>query len=381
MSFLILATIATFGFLPALMSRSWNFLITGLNRTATNVAMYSTDLTFARPPHTALVPLNLPLSLLKGATPTKAEIFRFSSLPNSGRLVKRASDNMGPTPGTLFTISSCLRHMGDCLIRFSSSSSLSFMRFSSHLICFSMSFLIFVRMVGSRFFSAVNMSTSCLRRVRTSVSSLVCSSFNGRISGLIDSPKRAMMSASMRSVFASVPIAFAKFLIWRGLIITTGNPAVAKAEATGISSPPVASNTMRSGEISASLSISGPNSFSQLDIVQNAFPGRDAISNFSFATSIPTTRFTSDIFLVPYLVDAGLVSLVTVRVNSEIDETVNAESRAYISHRSNDLSRHNFEYFSRGRGGRFEELFRRKLPDPGSELLGILFNRFCFNVI
>jgi len=43
---------------------------------------------------------------------------------------------------------------------------------------------------------------------------------------------RASNAASMRSVFASLPVASAKRRAWRGLTFTTGKPALAKARSS-----------------------------------------------------------------------------------------------------------------------------------------------------
>ena len=57
----------------------------------------------------------------------------------------------------------------------------------------------------------------------------------------------------MRSVLAERPVALAKFRASRGLITTTGNPAVSKAASKVRSRPPVASTTMRVGDRSVQL--------------------------------------------------------------------------------------------------------------------------------
>ena len=58
---------------------------------------------------------------------------------------------------------------------------------------------------------------------------------------------------------------------------------------------------------------------------------------------------------------------------SEKDETANAESRAYKSHRNNDLSRHNFELFFTKPWGPHFDLIHRKCPDLDSKLFRLLF--------
>ena len=50
--------------------------MTGLHRLATNAPMYRTARTRARPPQTVRLPRRVPLSRLKGATPTRAAVQR-----------------------------------------------------------------------------------------------------------------------------------------------------------------------------------------------------------------------------------------------------------------------------------------------------------------
>ena len=57
----------------------------GLKRLAVSAPMYRAARTRARPPQTVRLPRRVPLSRLKGATPTRAAICRRSSVPNSGR--------------------------------------------------------------------------------------------------------------------------------------------------------------------------------------------------------------------------------------------------------------------------------------------------------
>jgi hypothetical protein len=59
--------------------------------------------------------------------------------------------------------------------------------------------------------------------------------------GRTASAKRARTSASILSVLASLPVALAKSLAWRGLTTATGKPSAAKAASTARSKPPVAS--------------------------------------------------------------------------------------------------------------------------------------------
>ena len=104
-----------------------------------------------------------------------------------------------------------------------------------------------------RFFSAVIMSTTWRRRTTRASSSCVSSSRSGRTWGRIRSAKSASTAASMASVFASCPVAFAKSLTWRGFTATTGRDDPASAATALRSSPPVTSSTISFGEISPSL--------------------------------------------------------------------------------------------------------------------------------
>ena len=84
--------------------------------------MYNGARTFALPPQTIRLPLKEPLSLLRGATPTRAAICPRLKLPSSGRWAISVEQSTRPTPGTLRRRSSRARHMG--VERISSSRSL-----------------------------------------------------------------------------------------------------------------------------------------------------------------------------------------------------------------------------------------------------------------
>ena len=64
------------------------------------------------PPHVERLPLNCPLSLLKGATPTRAAISLRFRRPSSGNSAMITLDNTSPTPGTLVSRSSSALHTG-----------------------------------------------------------------------------------------------------------------------------------------------------------------------------------------------------------------------------------------------------------------------------
>src|SRR3954454_23544391 len=94
------------------------------------------------------------------------------------------------------------------------------------------------------------------RRATRSARSCVASSGRGRTSGFMSWPKRAIMAASIGSVLARVPAAWAKWRGWAGWATTSGRPAPASAAATTVSKPPVASTMTRSGVSGKSRSIS-----------------------------------------------------------------------------------------------------------------------------
>ncbi len=93
------AVMASFFGLPIAKSRWWKPLVTGLWRLPTNIPMYKSARTRARSPQIARLPLRVPLSRLKGATPTKAD-----DLPVQGTTTPRTirsqwnlkSQRMGP---------------------------------------------------------------------------------------------------------------------------------------------------------------------------------------------------------------------------------------------------------------------------------------------
>ena len=103
--------------------------------------------------------------------------------------------------------------------------------------------LLRIRLTATRFSrlrSATIISMIWRRRATRSASSWVASSASGRKSGLVASTKRAIMLASIGSVFAQRPSAWAKWRTCAGLTTTTGREAPASAAATTVSKPPVA---------------------------------------------------------------------------------------------------------------------------------------------
>src|SRR3712207_5698042 len=63
--------------------------------------MYKVARTWARPTQVVRVPRRVPLSRLKGATPTRAARRWRLSVPNSGRSSTSVRAHTGPMPGTL----------------------------------------------------------------------------------------------------------------------------------------------------------------------------------------------------------------------------------------------------------------------------------------
>jgi hypothetical protein len=98
-----------------------------------------------------------------------------------------------------------------------------------------------------RLFSAVSMPTNCLRLASIPCKARISASGRGLGAGRTTSAKRARTSASILSVLASLPIALAKSLAWRGLTTATGKPSAAKAATTARLKLPVASRITVTG--------------------------------------------------------------------------------------------------------------------------------------
>ena len=64
------------------------------------------------PPHTERLPFIVPLSRLRGATPTREAICLRLRRPSSGNCASRVAANTGPTPGTLRSRFSLSRQIG-----------------------------------------------------------------------------------------------------------------------------------------------------------------------------------------------------------------------------------------------------------------------------
>jgi hypothetical protein len=100
------------------------------------------------------------------------------------------------------------------------------------------------------------------------------------------------MPASIRSVLASCPVAFAKSRTCRGLTTTTGNASAARAATQRSSYPPVASRTMSSGASTRSRSTSVRTPRSSFATVHRSPLGLTATTNSALATSMPTSICT-----------------------------------------------------------------------------------------
>src|SRR5216684_3830362 len=269
----------------------------GLLRTPATVAIYRTRRTCARPPQIQRLPRIFPLSRLNGARPASAAICLRLSIPSSGNCASRVLESTLPTPGTERSNSSRSRHKGVSRINSASSASRPESRSSNQRMCSSMLRCKTLGARARRFFSAVSISINWRRRVTSASSAWACASANGRASGRTASPKRASTSASSRSVLASLPVARAKSRTCRGLTIATGIPAAARALATGVSRPPVASTITKSAGFICLSNSWIPTS----SLATEKAPPADPMNTSSdtLATSIPTNRFTSSMFHPP----------------------------------------------------------------------------------
>ena len=213
--------------------------------------MYKAERTDALPPQTVRLPRNRPLSRLWGATPTSEAISLRFNRPSSGRCASSMVDATGPTPGTLRSRSSLACQRGLDWMNRSSSSLRSLSSFSSQAMCCLIPGWTCTVAFGRRFLSAVIIPTTWRRRAMSPRSSCSLSPGRGRTGGFTASPNRASTTASMASVFASLPVARAKSRTWRGLTTATGTPAAASSPATTTSDPPDASSTARVGSRAA----------------------------------------------------------------------------------------------------------------------------------
>ena len=145
-----------------------------------------------------------PLSLLKGATPASAATCWRFSVPSSGSRASNVAEKRGPTPfldrSRRCLALHCFLDLMDVLI----SLSISWICFERKSIVAWMLGRITLGAIWMRASSAVRASTSCRRRITKAWSVRVGSSGKPRSSGRLASAKRAIISASMRSVFASL---------------------------------------------------------------------------------------------------------------------------------------------------------------------------------
>jgi hypothetical protein len=144
----------------------------------------------------------------------------------------------------------------------------------------------------SRCPSAVIIWMICRRRAIRSASAVVSTSASGRIVGLVAWANRAITAASIGSVFARLPSAWAKARTCAGLTTATGKPAAPRPAATTLSSPPVASTATIAGANGCSRSISSSIPAASRPTTNASPAGRTCTSNPAFATSIPTTQMS-----------------------------------------------------------------------------------------
>jgi hypothetical protein len=195
----------------------------------------------------------------------------------------------GPTPGTEVSNSSLARQAGEPFTASSISASRLASSFSRALMSRA---ILFLRRGAvsrcSRWRSAPIMATIWRLRPTRSAKNRVCLSGSGLGSRPVASAKCAMTPASIGSVLARWPIAFAKARTCTGLTTATGSPAAPMAAATTVSNPPVASNATICTEsvLNRAASFSTP---AALRSTANVSPlGRTTTSRRSFETSIPT---------------------------------------------------------------------------------------------
>ena len=250
--------------------------------------MYRGERIAVLPPHMERLPRYLPLSRFIGATPTRAATWPRFKLPSSGRWVSRMEESTGPTPGTLRSKSSWARHRGDERINPVMSLSRSSICCLSHRMCSCNKGRTRLEAGRRRLCSEVSISKSCSRRSTRARSSRVRSSGRGRTGGLIASANSANTWASMASVLASWPLAWAKLRTWRGLTNDTGSPASSSSLATNVSYPPVASSTTPRGSRGTSWSTIEAMPSASLVYCLASSVGSIATSSCLDDTSIPT---------------------------------------------------------------------------------------------
>ena len=210
--------------------------MTGFQRLAVNAPMYREARTLARPPQTVRLPLIVPLSRLKGATPTSAAICRWPSVPSSGRKARSVRETCSPTPGTVRRSLSFSRHMG--LRRMSCCR-----KFCVQVLQLPLQPLNVGLDAGAYGDGGGGVQAVLLRDQHNNqlVSASdqgagatdVSESRRGRTGGRTASPKWASTAASRVSVLASFPVALAKSRTCLGLTTTTGIASTARARHKG----------------------------------------------------------------------------------------------------------------------------------------------------
>ena len=184
------------------------------------------------------------------------------------------------------------RHNGEPRTASSISLSISASSFCSAFLRRWMLFSIRADARFSRCPSAVIIWIICRRRAIRSASAVVSASASGLIAGLVAWANRAITAASIGSVFARLPSAWAKARTCAGLTTTTGSPAAPRPAATTLSRPPVASTATSAGASGRSRSISASMPAASRPTANAEPAGRTCTSNLDFATSIPTTTLS-----------------------------------------------------------------------------------------
>src|SRR3990172_5097919 len=263
--------------------------MTGLNLEAASATKTSPRRKLARPPVVLRLPRFRPLSLLKGATPTRAAICFRLSFPNSGRSATIVLAVTGPTPGTLSIFSARSRFSASWWMVVWISSSSLWIRSSKKVMCSSRSTRMLSGQVERRFFSVVAITTSCRRRSTQADRYASASVWGGLAPGCVTDPKWAITPASILSVLARMPCDLANWRTRIGLTIATAIPTAQSAWATGRSYPPVASITTLGDPFPCNHFTSLPRPSPSLLKCKTALWAYRLASNPLFPTSIPTT--------------------------------------------------------------------------------------------
>ena len=192
--------------------------------------MYSAARTVALPPQQLRLPRRVPLSRLRGATPTKAAICWRVRAPVSGSSAKRVRERTGPTPGTLCSRLSVSRQ------------DMALVQGPPQVLIQRPQLLLQPLDVG--------LETRAQARERALEPVALGSEHDDELPPPCQQGAQGLgFWASRVSVLASLPVARAKSRTWRGLTTTTGRLVAAKAATKLNSRPPVASAPLGPGSI------------------------------------------------------------------------------------------------------------------------------------